>query len=88
MDLLKEKILIILFSSLAAVFSYLFIRRTFWLKEETKDATDWYNKKIDWQVRESDLKETSKYLKKSTRVFGLLALVSWLILIYLLKNNH
>jgi type IV secretory pathway component VirB8 len=86
MDISEGKILIILMTSFAAVFSYMFIRRIFWFKEETKEATYWYNQKISWQVRKEDLEETSKYVKKSIIIFGLLALISWLILIFLLQK--
>ncbi len=86
MNLSETKVLIILVASLAAVFSYTFIRRTFWSKDETDEATKWYNKQIGWEVRKEDIEDTSQYIKESRKFFGILALVSWLSLIYLLNK--
>jgi hypothetical protein len=88
MNSFQETLILAIFASMAAVFTYLFVRRTFFIKEETQEATQWYNKKIGWQVRKSDLDETSDYIRKSSKLFGFLALLSWLILIALLKFRY
>lgn len=85
MDFSNDKFLIILIFSLAIVASYIFLQRTFGSEDETKKATHWYNRKIGWQVRKTDLDETSRYIEKSGKIFGLIALISWVILFYLLK---
>jgi len=88
MNLSEEKILIILVASFAAVFSYSFIRRIFWSKDEIDEATQWYNKEKGWAVRNKDTEDTAKYIKQSSKLFGILALVSWLTLIYLLNKYY
>jgi hypothetical protein len=59
-----------------ASFTYLFVRRTFWHTQEAQDAAKWYSDKKGWQVRQSDLEETARYIRQSSLVFGVLALIS------------
>lgn len=59
-----------------ASFTYLFVRRTFWHTQEVQDAAHWYGDKKGWQVRQSDLEETARYIRHSSLIFGVFALVS------------
>jgi hypothetical protein len=59
-----------------ASFTYLFVQRIFWHTQEVQDAAKWYSDKQGWQVRQSDLENTARYIRQSSLVFGVLALIS------------
>lgn len=68
---------LILALSAAIVFSYSYVRRTWWAKEETKELARWYSEQRQWEVRKSDVEETAEFVRDSARLYGQLALLSW-----------
>jgi hypothetical protein len=89
MNFSEENIILILVASLTAVLSYMFIRRAFWKDEAIKEATESLNKEKNSNVhvkKDEDITEVSDYIGQSTIVLGILTVLFWAILIYLLNE--
>jgi hypothetical protein len=73
----------ILAISAAIVFSYTYVRRTWWAKEESTEAAQWYSEQRGWELRKSDVDDSARFVRDSARLYGWLALASWAAVYYL-----
>jgi len=83
MEAIKLQWDLILAISLAIVFSYSYVRRTWWAEEEAKELAHWYSEQRHWEVRKSDVDETAEFVRDSAWLYGCLALLSWIAVYYL-----
>ena len=75
---------LILVGALALEFTYLAVRRWFFLSQESTDAAKWYSRQRGWSTRASDVSLTTTYLQHSQRWITGAAFVCWVLFLALL----
>lgn len=79
--------LVLLATLVTACLTYSFVRRIFWLEQETKDCIKLYAKLTGQALVSEDLILSREYMEDSRRTVGILAAMSWLALIITLVNH-